>query len=67
MVPCQIPQIYIVKSFRNKVNISLDQVHYTCSKKIVNFCLLFTGHHGLQIRIYLQKHFLVLTQILTFD
>ena len=33
---------------------SRDKVH-TCSKKIIYFCLPFTGHHGLQIRSQLQK------------
>ena len=33
---------------------SQDKVH-TCSKKVIYFCLPFTGHHGLQIRSQLQK------------
>jgi hypothetical protein len=33
---------------------SRDKVH-TCSKKVIYFCLPFTGHHGLQIRSQLQK------------
>ena len=28
---------------------------HTCSKKVIYFCLPFTGHHGLQIRSQLQK------------
>ena len=28
---------------------SRNEVH-TCSKKIIHFCLPFTGHHGFQIR-----------------
>ncbi len=43
-----------IKSFLDKIYNSRDKVH-TCSKKIIYFCLPFTGHHGLQIRSQLQK------------
>ena len=43
-----------IKSFLDKMYNSRDKVH-TYSKKIIYFCLPFTGHHGLQIRSQLQK------------
>ena len=43
-----------IKSFLDKMYDSRDKVH-TCSKKVIYFCLPFTGHHGLQIRSQLQK------------
>ena len=43
-----------IKSFLDKMYNSRDKVH-TCSKKVIYFCLPFTGHHGLQIRSQLLK------------
>ena len=43
-----------IKSFLDKMYNSRDKVH-SCSKKVIYFCLPFTGHHGLQIRSQLQK------------
>ena len=43
-----------IKSFLDKMYNSHDKVH-TCSKKVIYFCLPFTGHHGLQIQSQLQK------------
>jgi hypothetical protein len=43
-----------IKSFIDKMYNSRDIVH-TCSKKVIYFCLPFTGHHGLHIRSQLQK------------
>jgi hypothetical protein len=43
-----------IKSFLDKMYNSRDKVH-TCSKKVIYFCLPFTGHHGLQIRSKLKK------------
>ena len=38
-----------IKTFLDRIYNTKDKVH-TCSKKIVYFCLPFTGHHGLHIR-----------------
>ena len=43
-----------IKTFLDRIYNTKDKVH-TCSKKIVYFCLPFTGHHGLHIRTQLSK------------
>ena len=43
-----------IKTFLDRIYNTKDNVH-TCSKKIVYFCLPFTGHHGLHIRSQLSK------------
>ena len=43
-----------IKTFPDRIYNTKDKVH-TCSKKIVYFCLPFTGHHGLHIRSQLSK------------
>jgi hypothetical protein len=43
-----------IKRFLDKIYNIKNKVH-TCSKKIVYFCLPFTGHYGLQIRSQLSK------------
>ena len=41
-----------IKAFLDRIYNTKDKVH-TCSKKIVYFCLPFTGHHGLHILLLL--------------
>ena len=43
-----------IMSFLDKINNSKDKV-YTCSKKVIYFCLSFTVHHGLYIGSQLSK------------
>ena len=43
-----------IKTFLDRIYNTKDKVH-TCSKKIVYFCLPFTGHRGLHIRSRLSK------------
>lgn len=43
-----------IKSFLDKIHSTKDKVD-TCSKKVMYFCLTYTGHHGLPIRSQLHK------------
>ena len=51
-----------IKSFLDKMYNSRDKVH-TCSKKVIYFCLPFTGHHGFQIDHNFRNFFLLLIHI----
>jgi hypothetical protein len=44
-----------IKTFLDRIYNTKDDKVRTCSKKIVYFCLPFTGHHGLHIRSQLSK------------